>query len=1193
MKFLSSFLYVCCAIIFSGCLGQIDLQYSKLPNTNTDIPLVTLKLNSPTQNASNTATIDLQADGSLGASIQIFSDPLCLQSLGAQNAPAGTATFTLTLEDFGKYNFYAQQTVDSKKSSCSPAPLHYSYIPPQITSFAFPQQLGSVGILPDIKISALNVIKKSLVTFYTTPECLSPSVIGSAPEILDAATLSLSLSNDGQYEYYANQSINGVTSECSSAKLSYALRRTCDGSDLAATGYARGSGSSLDPFVICSPAQFNRIGSQNSDWDKSFKILENLDFNSIPVSRIGGTSCTTSQFTGNIDGNNKELSNISINDTTYAGVFGCFNGTLKNINFKSLAITGTNYVGIIAYSGKDDSLNTIARISEVSVDGAVIQGTQNVGTLVGYAVNTELENNTVTGLTMTPTGTATQGFGGIAGSVDKLSTLSSNTTSITINGTTGTHAGGIVGILKQSSIQGNQSSGSINQRKYAGGIAGQIGADNSSLLGCLSFSDNSSSISISNSPITNAQTFIGGLVGYQKLCDAKRSSATGNITGFAQIGGAFGQIVSSNLKEISATGKVIVKDEQGGGLVGYSDVSTISKSTANGEVVSNNGAYAVGGFVGYLDTSDVINSFSTGSVNNTGSGSSGTGFGVVGNSRILYFYSSGEAMSSNVRGFLGAQDDPTTYVNNYYLTTTSQSAIVGSNAVEEKSMAELQNLSTFANWNFNFVWKLNPAKTPELNANRASGTFYISNTGSDANDGSINNPWKTFTFAASEVGPGDTIIARGGIYEEIFSINESGKDNQPITFKNYSGEVAHLKFPSNHPTSDVFPLIRIGNVSNIVIDGFTISEITTNTKNLEPIGILVTGHGKNITLKNLKIHDIRHNHMEGNALGILVQGTDALGLKNINVLNNEISNLATGFSESLAINGNVDGFLISGNNIHDNNNIGIDIIGHENTCTSCPLELNRARNGIVRENSVLNSSSATNPSYKGKLGAVGIYVDGGKDIIIELNRLEGNDWGIELSSEKIGSFFSNNIIVRSNIIYNNKLSGLVFGGYEDVRGGCVDCYIVNNTFYNNDLYEAGGFYGELHIQHRSTNVNIWNNVFYAETSPVLVKQTGIGNAAINFDNNLYYLDPAKSPLWRLNGQNYSNFTDFKNAGFESNGLFAKPLFVGASGGDFRQIPNSPSAQAGKTLPAEIVGTSSYGNGPRTSGTSIDIGAHEL
>lgn len=1189
MKYLKNLWYVCCAVFISGCLGQIDLQYSK--NPINDISPVSLKLNTPSQSASNTAAIEIQADGSPGASIQLFSDPLCLHSLESKSAPSGTTVFTLTLEDFGKYNFYALQTKDSKTSTCTSAPLTYSYLPPKITALTSPLGLSDVGVVPDIQIAAQSIVKNSLVTFYSAPGCLSPSGAGSAPEIQNSATISLSLSSDGQYEYYANQSINGVTSECSSVKLSYALRRTCDSSDLAATGYARGTGSKLDPFIICSPTQFNRIGSQASDWNKSFTILESLNFNSIPVSRIGGDSCSIAQFTGEIDGNNKELSNITINGTTYAGVFGCFNGVIKNLKFRDISLTGTSYVGIIGSAGVDDSLNTVARVSNIHVENATIQGNKYVGTIAGYAINAELDKNIVTNLTMTPTGTTPQWFGGIAGFVEKLSIINDNTVSISVAGSVGTHIGGIVGILKQSTINFNRSSGSIIQRQYSGGIAGQITAPGSE-PGCLSFSDNTSSISFPFS-VAPRNTYIGGLVGQLTRCDAKKSSASGNIDAKEYLGGAFGAINSSNIKAISATGNVSTTTGFAGGLVGNAESSFIAKSSATGKIQCSDGGFAIGGFVGYLNNSEIINSYSSGDVSNDWLDSTGTGIGVSQAGKVSYFYTSSTALRTEVKGFLGKEfGAASTYINNYYKATATASPVNGINMVEAKTLAELQIPSTFNGWNFNFVWTIDLAQTPVLNTNRLGGTFYVSTAGSDANEGSFTNPWKTLTFAASEATAGDTIIVRGGQYEEIFSITESGKENLPIVFKNYSGEIAHLKFPTTHPIDDIFPVIRISNASNIIIDGFEISDITTSAKDLEPIGILVTGHGQNITLQNLKIRDIRQSHVDGNALGILVQGTDALGLKNVRILNNQISNLETGWSETIAVNGNVEGFLIEGNYLHDNNNIGIDIIGYEDTCSSCPTELNRARNGIVRSNTILNSTSLANPSYAGEPGAVGIYVDGGKDIIIELNRLEGNDWGIELSSEKPGNFFSNNVIVRNNIISKSKLSGIVFGGYTATRSGCVDCHIVNNTFFNNDLHNSGGSFGEIHLQHRNTNVNIWNNIFYAETSPILVKQTGTSNTGINFDNNLYYLAPGKTPLWRLNGQSYTTFADFKAAGFETNGAFAKPLMVGEPDGDFRPLPNSPTVGTGKMLPTGIVGTVAYGNTSRSNGIKIDIGAHE-
>ena len=55
------------------------------------------------------------------------------------------------------------------------------------------------------------------------------------------------------------------------------------------------------------------------------------------------------------------------------------------------------------------------------------------------------------------------------------------------------------------------------------------------------------------------------------------------------------------------------------------------------------------------------------------------------------------------------------------------------------------------------------------------------------------------------------------------------------------------------------------------------------------------------------------------------------------------------------LNGNVTGFEVTNNRVHDNNNIGIDFIGFEGTCPDPALD--RARDGVCRGNVVWNISS--------------------------------------------------------------------------------------------------------------------------------------------------------------------------------------------------------------------------------------------
>ncbi|MEO6134844.1 MAG: hypothetical protein ABIP35_06805, partial [Ginsengibacter sp.] len=43
-----------------------------------------------------------------------------------------------------------------------------------------------------------------------------------------------------------------------------------------------------------------------------------------------------------------------------------------------------------------------------------------------------------------------------------------------------------------------------------------------------------------------------------------------------------------------------------------------------------------------------------------------------------------------------------------------------------------------------------------------AGTYYVSNTGSDANPGTLLLPWKTMTHASSLSNAGDTIYVKAG-----------------------------------------------------------------------------------------------------------------------------------------------------------------------------------------------------------------------------------------------------------------------------------------------------------------------------------------------------------------------------------------------------------------------------------------------
>src|SRR5690606_38951167 len=126
--------------------------------------------------------------------------------------------------------------------------------------------------------------------------------------------------------------------------------------------------------------------------------------------------------------------------------------------------------------------------------------------------------------------------------------------------------------------------------------------------------------------------------------------------------------------------------------------------------------------------------------------------------------------------------------------------------------------------------------------------------------------------------------------------------------------------------------------------------------------------------------------------------------------------------------------------------IGIDVIGFERVCPDPAFD--QARNGIVRGNVVYNINSYGNPAYGKSHSAGCIYIDGGKDTLIEGNIVYDSDIGIEIASEHKGRATSN-IKVRNNLIYNNVM-GLAMGGYDTERGYTENCTVTHNILYHND-----------------------------------------------------------------------------------------------------------------------------------------------
>lgn len=510
------------------------------------------------------------------------------------------------------------------------------------------------------------------------------------------------------------------------------------------------------------------------------------------------------------------------------------------------------------------------------------------------------------------------------------------------------------------------------------------------------------------------------------------------------------------------------------------------------------------------------------------------------------------------------------------------------------------------------AWKFAPVFCALLAAGpwtpaRAEGhVYYVANSGSDSAAGTVDAPWRTIGRAARSVMPGDTVYVRGGTYGETIDINTSGSVAAgPIVFASYPGEKAAVSGAGlTVPAGAMRGLWNLNNVSYVTVQGFDIGYYSTSSTTATPVGIYVNGGGTQVKVLDNRVHDIA-NRIEscpnGNAFGIEVYANDAANsINQLTISGNEVDHLRTGCSESLSLTGNVEQWTISGNVVHDNDNIGIAALGFETMSgRNGGTFQSQARDGVISGNSVYNTSSQGNSAYPaGDFSADGIYVEGGTRIVIERNLVNKADLGIELACETKGKFTSD-VIARNNLVMYSNVTGISLGGAASGNGGTQNATVVNNTLFRNDTQATGS--GEFQIQFHVSGTVFENNLLYATTDGLLVNfwpgttnNTGYANPG-TIDHNLYFADGgAGNANWVWLGRTYTSISNYRTAsGADKLTRLVNPQFASLTVPDLHVSSSSAARGTGLVLPASTVGAVDYDGLPRLSSTGvIDIGAYQ-
>jgi hypothetical protein len=366
----------------------------------------------------------------------------------------------------------------------------------------------------------------------------------------------------------------------------------------------------------------------------------------------------------------------------------------------------------------------------------------------------------------------------------------------------------------------------------------------------------------------------------------------------------------------------------------------------------------------------------------------------------------------------------------------------------------------------------------------SAAIYYCATDGDDDAPGTMTAPWQNVQDALDRLKPGDTLRLKAGTYVEKLYFNRSGLPDLPITLEGVPGAVISGRGAEGEN------LIYLEDKSHIRIIGL---ELRDNLKCNDGSGIRIFGSGSHLELRNNKIHDITGK----DAMGITVYGTDAdKPVEHLVIDGNEIFDCQPAESEALTLNGNVRHFKVTNNHVHDCNNIGIDFIGGEEWMTKHPEAV--TRDGVCKGNRVFRCRSNYGGGY-----AAGIYVDCGKNIVIEENIVSGCDIGIEVGAENKGCVASG-ITVKANFIYHNQKGGLVFGGYEKKVGRVEKCQFIGNTCYENGKH-ATEHNGEIWVQWASDNDISGNTVVALPGTPLVAVDNG-GKLGNRVNSNRYHTE---------------------------------------------------------------------------------------
>lgn len=373
--------------------------------------------------------------------------------------------------------------------------------------------------------------------------------------------------------------------------------------DVAYRLFASGTGTETDPYVIKSANHWNnmvrKVNTDATNYASAYyKVAAEIDFENDPVAPI-------KDFSGVIDGGNCTLKNAKIGDGTasHQAFFYLLNGTVKNLKFDNITVTGGNATGAassaaVITAGNSSSAFTIdnCHVSNSTIISGPQEGENGGSYAAGLVGRCDNENAIISNCSVTNSIITSEvaNTGGAIGLANKciLENIVSSGNTITSKGN---YSGGVAGYIGTANVSGVTSSNNVvNASRYVGGLSGGM------------TSGEACNIVSSENQIKSGSSCTGGVVGHMAdgTIDSVHSSGNTVESGTSYTGGVVGEMANATIiNAVSQNNTCIVGTVSCGGVVGTCTGTTaaIINVLSEGNAVkstSHQAVYYIGGLIG-------------------------------------------------------------------------------------------------------------------------------------------------------------------------------------------------------------------------------------------------------------------------------------------------------------------------------------------------------------------------------------------------------------------------------------------------------------------------------------------------------------------------------------------------------------------------------------------------------------------